>query len=202
MLAGWPSRARISGSRNRRAQMRDETGLPGRPSTRDCPRRPNISGLPGRMAIFQKASVMPRVLQDRADEIVIADRGAAAGDDDVGALCSREVGIEVCARVAGDAELLRRCTGGFRQGGDSQVVGCRDLAGTERGSPAARVRRRSKGWQPWDGGGPRPAHAPCWQPARFRAGPAAARRRAACRPRGSRSPWCGCGPSRLCLRAR
>ncbi len=43
-----------------REQMREETGLPGRPSTRERPSRPNISGLPGRMAIFQNASVMPR----------------------------------------------------------------------------------------------------------------------------------------------
>ncbi len=36
-----------------------ETGLPGRPNTGTAPRRPKISGLPGRMAIFQKSSVMP-----------------------------------------------------------------------------------------------------------------------------------------------
>ena len=38
----------------------EETGLPGSPITRAGPRRPNIKGWPGRMAIFQKDSAMPR----------------------------------------------------------------------------------------------------------------------------------------------
>src|SRR3954447_8737931 len=42
------------------AQTAEETGLPGRPRTGVVPRRPKISGLPGRMAIFQKVSDRPR----------------------------------------------------------------------------------------------------------------------------------------------
>ena len=54
-----PDNARSRGTRNKRAQTRAETGLPGSPKIRACFSRPNISGLPGRMAIFQNASVMP-----------------------------------------------------------------------------------------------------------------------------------------------
>ena len=49
----------MSGRRNRIAQTVDEVGLPGRPNTLMSPRRPWISGLPGRMAMRQKSSVMP-----------------------------------------------------------------------------------------------------------------------------------------------
>ena len=51
--------ARMSGLRKSSAQTKVETGLPGRPSTRVGPSLPTISGFPGRMAIFQKSSVMP-----------------------------------------------------------------------------------------------------------------------------------------------
>ena len=49
------------------------------------PSRPTISGLPGRMAIFQKSSAMPVRRQRRLHEVVLADRGAADDDEDVGA---------------------------------------------------------------------------------------------------------------------
>ena len=54
-----PASRAISGFRNRFEQTRLATGLPGRPITRVAPSRPNISGLPGRIAIFQKSSCMP-----------------------------------------------------------------------------------------------------------------------------------------------
>ena len=58
--AGRPDRRRSAGSRNSTAQTSAETGLPGRPSTGVAPSRPQISGLPGRMAICQKSSAKPR----------------------------------------------------------------------------------------------------------------------------------------------
>ena len=51
--------AAMAGCRNRIAQTSVETGLPGRPSKGVLPRRPKISGLPGRIAIFQKSSAKP-----------------------------------------------------------------------------------------------------------------------------------------------
>ena len=73
-----PSIARISGFRKMiGADEAPRPGLPGRPSTRMAPSRPTISGLPGRMAIFQKSSAMPRRCQRRLHEVVVADRGAA-----------------------------------------------------------------------------------------------------------------------------
>jgi len=57
---GRPESFAIAGSRNRMAQTRADTGLPGRPSTGTAPSWPNSSGFPGRMAICQKSSVMPR----------------------------------------------------------------------------------------------------------------------------------------------
>ena len=86
------------------AQTRLETGLPGRPSTGVGPMRPNISGLPGRMAIFQKSSVMPCCAERALDQIVIADRGAAGGDQKVG---PGRAGDRRCSasRVGGDAEV-------------------------------------------------------------------------------------------------
>ena len=82
--AACPSRARSRGTRKRRAQTSAETGLPGRPRMRVCLSRPNISGLPGRMAIFQNDSAIPRAVEHGRDQIVIADRGAADGDQHVG----------------------------------------------------------------------------------------------------------------------
>ena len=49
----------MRGTRNTRAAMRQDKGLPGSPSTRVAPSAPNSMGLPGRIATFQKSSVMP-----------------------------------------------------------------------------------------------------------------------------------------------
>ena len=54
-----PSIAAIAGRRNSIAQTSVETGLPGRPSSGMSRSRPKISGLPGRIAIFQKSSANP-----------------------------------------------------------------------------------------------------------------------------------------------
>ncbi len=49
----------MAGPMNRMAQTSDDTGLPGRPSTGVPPIRPNISGLPGFMAMRQKSTSRP-----------------------------------------------------------------------------------------------------------------------------------------------
>jgi hypothetical protein len=81
--------ARSIGTRNRCPQMMAETGLPGRPSIGTPFSRPAISGLPGRIAIFQKACSNPA---DLAHQIVITDRGPADGHDQIGPVGQRQHG--------------------------------------------------------------------------------------------------------------
>ncbi len=54
-----PRNAASIGARNSSAHTTDDTGLPGRPSSGVRPSVPNIRGLPGRIAIFQKSSASP-----------------------------------------------------------------------------------------------------------------------------------------------
>ncbi len=49
-----------TGLRNSTAQTSADTGLPGTPRTGRGPIIPNISGLPGLIAIFQKSGTNPR----------------------------------------------------------------------------------------------------------------------------------------------
>ena len=122
-----------------------ETGLPGRPSTRARSLAANISGLPGRMAMRQKSMAKPCALSARLHEIVVADRGAARGDQ------------QIVLRAGGDAVLDQRAR---RRGAMSNRVGSppqpRTSAATampeERRSgcgrparPASPARRRSRG---------------------------------------------------------
>ncbi len=79
------------------------------------------------MAIFQNASVHAARLQRRGDEVVVADRGAADGDDDVGVPRAGEVLVQALARVAGDAQLLRLGAGLLGERPHAQVVGGDDL---------------------------------------------------------------------------
>ncbi len=58
-----PSSASMSGTRNTRPQIMAETGLPGSPSTRVAPSRPNSRGFPGRIATFQKSIDVPRAFR-------------------------------------------------------------------------------------------------------------------------------------------
>ena len=53
-LADSPSIAAIAGRRNISAEMSAETGLPDMPRTGISPIIPKMTGLPGRMATFQK----------------------------------------------------------------------------------------------------------------------------------------------------
>ena len=80
---GRPDSRSSAGSRNSIAQTRAETGLPGRPSTGVAPSRPEISGLPGRMAIFQKSSSKPCGAERALHQVVVADAGAAGGHQQV-----------------------------------------------------------------------------------------------------------------------
>ena len=47
-------------------------------------RRPNINGLPGRSAIFQKSSSMPLRSQRRLNEVMISDRSTAKRNQNIG----------------------------------------------------------------------------------------------------------------------
>ena len=51
--------ARIMGRRTSSAKIIEETGLPGKPRNSPLPKRPKMSGFPGRIAIFQKFRASP-----------------------------------------------------------------------------------------------------------------------------------------------
>ena len=75
-----------------------------------APSLPCISGLPGRMAIFQKSSSMPSAREAPSlHEVVLADRGAAGGDEDIGgsSRALRTAAMVLVERVRDDAELGR-----------------------------------------------------------------------------------------------
>ena len=96
------------------------------------PSRPKISGLPGRIATFQNVELHAERVQRGRDEIVIADGGAADGDEHVGvgarspSLSARSLG------VARDAEDARRGSGRCRQRGKADRVGGDDLIGARQ----------------------------------------------------------------------
>ena len=84
-----PDRGR-AGRRSRRARTAPRTPRPrpdcraGRAAARSWS-RPNISGLPGRIAICQKSSSSPCAPSTRAHQIALADRGAAQRHHEVDA---------------------------------------------------------------------------------------------------------------------
>ena len=82
-------RSAASGTGSRRRGSRPDCRAGRAPAS--APSRPNISGLPGRMAIFQKSSAMPSSVERLLDEVVVADRGAAERDEDVGGKRERRV---------------------------------------------------------------------------------------------------------------
>ena len=71
---------------------------------RVCLSRPNINGLPGRMAIFQNDKRHTLRGQHRRDQVVIADRGPADGDQQVCIARLFEMGDKAFRQVAGNAE--------------------------------------------------------------------------------------------------
>ena len=84
--------------------MRQDSGLPGSPSTRWASSRPNSIGLPGRTATFQKSSAMPRASSagltrsrspTEAPPMVTSTSASAA---------QCQLGLQILERVAGDAE--------------------------------------------------------------------------------------------------
>ena len=81
--------------------------MPGRPITRIAPSLPCIIGLPGRIAMRQNAMVGALRLQRPLDEVMVADRGAAHGDQDIRFELARAAdafrGGGEC--VGGDAEI-------------------------------------------------------------------------------------------------
>ena len=102
---GRPERRASAGSRNR---TRRPAPRPGCRAGRAPARRraaPNISGLPGRIAIFQKSSAKPRSPSAGLHQVVVADAGAAGGDQQVGA------GDRVGRGGDGGAVVARRSAG-------------------------------------------------------------------------------------------
>ena len=121
-------------------------------------------GLPGRMATFQKSSVTP-CFESRVDEVVVADGGAADGDDDVGVgRCELRGEVRDACRLrcrAARCAATERSAPPGRTASRRRSARGRARAGLTSSSPVARMATR------------RPAH-----------GPASAcrpRRRARCR---------------------
>src|SRR5262249_46765450 len=82
-----------------------------------------------------------------SDEVVIADRGAANGDDDLGTVCSCKMLLQAFAGVARDANELGSRASGFRQGGAAEVIGGNDLTsgrlpGSSSSSPVEMIATR------------------------------------------------------------
>ena len=143
-----------------RAAMRQESGLPGSPSTRMASRRPNSIGLPGRTATFQKSSVMPRassagLTRSRsptdAPPMVTSTSTSARGG---------ELLFEILDRVGGDAEQLGLGAEARDQRGEAIGVRRYDLPGARL---AARLDQLIAGRQ--DGDARRPANVQLRMPA-------------------------------------
>ena len=117
--------------------------MPGSPKTSVRPRTPNATGFPGRTATRQKTSSTPSSASVVADEVVDADRDAAARDEDVGLEPALDRRPRRLAR--------RRATGGSRSTvapalriwvGQDHAVRVVDLAGRERLARASAARSR------------------------------------------------------------
>ena len=112
-----------------------ETGLPGRPSTGTPPSGaswPNSSGLPGRMAICQKSSVMPRLCRPSMTRSwspteappVVTSMSMPATASATAAIASRV--------VRGDRQHDRLAARGAHQRGQRVRVGADDAARRDR----------------------------------------------------------------------
>ena len=92
-LAAEIDRARQGGGSaapgTEKPQTNAETGLPGTPSTCMTPSRPCISGRPGRSASRQNDKLHAFGGERLLHKIVIADRRAAAGDENIGVELAR-----------------------------------------------------------------------------------------------------------------
>ena len=88
-----------------------------------------------------------------ADEIMVADRGAADGDEDVGAVGDRLRQLVVDGRfaVGRDAAIQRQAAGLAHQCGDAEGVGGDDLRRADGFAWQDAVRRRSPGSPRGDG---------------------------------------------------
>ena len=113
------------------------------PAPAGRPPVPNISGLPGRMAIFQKSSVEAACRQARLHQIMVADAGAAGGHQQIRA--ARRIRPRGDRRriVARDRQHHRLAARGRDQGGQAWRVGADDAARRRSPRRAARFRRRS-----------------------------------------------------------
>ena len=97
------------------------------------------------MAIFQKSSVMPRVGQRLLHQVVLADRGAAGDDEDVGAGRAVDEGGDRLAAVRRDAEVDRLAAGLAHERGKA------DRRSTRRSGPARASRRAAPARRRWRG---------------------------------------------------
>ena len=97
-----------------------------------APSRPCISGLPGRMATRQKPSSQALAASAGLHEVVVADRGAAEREQQIGAGRARGVdaAFERRETVARDAEVDRLAAGVADERRERERVGGDDLVGT------------------------------------------------------------------------
>ena len=91
-----------------------ETGLPGRPSTTASPSAPGHHRLARAQRDPPEIDRAARRLERGADEVVIADRRAAGGDEDVGLDAARRRRVERVEPVGEDAEIDDRRRAGRR----------------------------------------------------------------------------------------
>ncbi len=84
------------------------------------------------MAICQKSTARPRRVSDSMHQVVVADAGAAGGDQQVDAGHLIGDGGDGVAVVAGDRQHDRLAAAGAHQGGQGVRVGTDDAAGGDR----------------------------------------------------------------------
>ena len=108
--------------------MSDDTGLPGRPTTRSAPRRPLISGFARAHRDLPERQLHALLRKHGRDEIVIADRRAADRHQDIRRFRPLDVLDQARLRIAGDAELDHLGADAVHQRADPEMVRRYDLA--------------------------------------------------------------------------
>ena len=143
---------RISGTRNRKAQTKDDTGLPGTPSTCIAPSCPCIIGRPGRNATRQNDRSRPSAASARCTRSWSPTEAPPLVTQDVGAggrgRCARRQPMSSMRSWAMPRSMIS-APSRSRHGEQGEAVGIDDLARRRARCRAEPVRRRCRAPRPW-----------------------------------------------------
>ena len=121
-----------AGLRKTSAQTSEETGLPGeaeQAGAADGAEHQRLAGPHGDLPEIEGESF---ILERGADQVVLAHRGAAGGDQQVRAIRAGGKAREGVGVVAGDAEVDRLATAPLHHRPERVRVGTHDLIGAQR----------------------------------------------------------------------